>query len=438
MLKFKCNILREVKTVQDRLNIEREKINDIDRKIARLFSQRMECSANIAKIKSSSGLPIYDKKRESEVIEKESELVSPQLVGYYKKVLSCLMSVSKAYQSDILKDSHTVCVTTQLGAYDIKIKRSGISEVGKFFDLDRKVLVVTDSGVPSEYAEAVASQCKQPTVITIPQGEKSKSIETFCDLEKAMLDNDFSRNDCVVAVGGGVVGDVCAFAASAYMRGIDFYNVPTTLLSQVDSSVGGKSAVNFGAVKNSVGAFKQPNGVLIDPNLLSSLDKRQISNGLAECIKTALICDSELLDIIENDESLEQLDKIILRCVQAKKAIVEQDEQESGLRRALNFGHTTGHAIEVESGLLHGESVALGMLPMVSPSIRQRLIPLYERLALPIKYEIGESFSKSVSHDKKADSGKITAVTVNEIGTFTFTEMTVNEIEQRAREVLSK
>lgn len=424
--------------VKSELEFEREKIDAIDKETARLFSERMSCAENIARLKSESGLPVYDEKRESEMLKRESSFVEPKLEKHYRKLLTCIMSVSKDYQKELNKSEDTVFVSASLGAYEIKIKPSGINEIGEFFDLDRKVLVVTDSGVPSEYAKAVASQCAEATVLTLPQGESAKDIESFSEAERVMLEKGFDRGDCVVAVGGGVVGDLAGLAASAYMRGIDFYNVPTTLLSQVDSSVGGKTAINFGGVKNAIGAFKQPSGVLTDISLLSSLDRRQISNGLAEVIKMALTSDGELFNIIESGDPTDSLDLIVRRSIEIKKSVVEKDERESGLRKMLNFGHTIGHAIESESGLLHGECVALGMLPMVSDRIRQRLIPLYERLGLPTKYDIGEKFKYLVSHDKKSSGETITAVKVNRIGEYEFCPMTADELERKAREVLSK
>ena len=183
--------------------------------------------------------------------------------------------------------------------YDIRIERGIIKNAGQYLHLNRRVLIVTDSGVPAQYAASIAAQCKQGVIYTVEQGEASKSLETFGKLLGAMLEHGFSRKDCVVAVGGGVVGDLAGFAASAYMRGIDFYNVPTTLLSQIDSSIGGKTAINFGGVKNIVGAFYQPRAVLIDPDLLHTLPQRQISNGLAEAVKMALTSDKELFDIFE-------------------------------------------------------------------------------------------------------------------------------------------
>ena len=184
--------------------------------------------------------------------------------------------------------------------YDIVVERGILSKAGEHINLNRRVLVVTDSGVPSVYAETVAEQCTNPVICTVEQGEASKSLEIFGRLLSTMLENDFSRKDCVVAVGGGVVGDLSGFVASAYMRGVDFYNIPTTLLSQIDSSIGGKTAINFGGIKNIVGAFYQPKKVLIDPELLITLPGRQISNGLAEAVKMALTSDKELFDIFES------------------------------------------------------------------------------------------------------------------------------------------
>ena len=158
-------------------------------------------------------------------------------------------------------------------SYDILVMRGALSYVGKYFKLDRKVLILTDSGVPREYAQAVLDASKCGYIYTIPEGEASKSFENYKNILSFMAENSFTRTDCVVSVGGGVVGDLGGFVASTYMRGIDFYNVPTTLLSQLDSSIGGKVAIDLGIIKNIVGAFYQPKMVLIDPDTLKTLDK---------------------------------------------------------------------------------------------------------------------------------------------------------------------
>ena len=306
-------------------------------------------------------------------------------------------------------------------SYDIVVEKGIIERAGEHLNLQRRVLIVTDSGVPEIYARTVAKQCKEPIILTVKSGESSKSLEVFGELLQKMLDNGFSRKDCIVAVGGGVVGDLSGFAASAYMRGIDFYNIPTTLLSQIDSSIGGKTAINFGNVKNIVGAFYQPKKVLIDSNLLKTLPKRHISAGIAEAIKMSLTSDKALFEFFEkNDLSEDSYEKIITEAVKIKKTVVEKDEKESGLRKILNFGHTLGHGIEADGGLselYHGECVALGMLPVCSDAVRERLIPILKKASLPTEYKKNiDSALTYIVHDKKATCDGIDTVIVNEIG----------------------
>ena len=323
------------------------------------------------------------------------------------------------------------------GGYPIYMERGIIERAGEILSLNRKVLIVTDSGVPADYATRVAAQCKEAHIATVPEGEGSKSLSTLEVLLSVMLQNNFARTDCVVAVGGGVVGDLAGFAASVFMRGIDFYNIPTTVLSQVDSSIGGKVAVNFGGVKNIVGAFYQPKAVLIDPDVLSTLPKRQIANGLAEAVKMALTSDAELFEIFERGEALQKIDTVIERSLRIKKSVVEQDEKESGLRRILNFGHTLGHGIEAasEGTLYHGECVALGMIPMCAPDVRARLIAVLQSLELPTQIEGDlEKILKFTAHDKKCEGSAINAVFVDKIGFYRIEKMPLSNWQQHVRE----
>ena len=179
-------------------------------------------------------------------------------------------------------------VKTSTGGYEIFLERGILSKVSNLLNLNRRVLIVTDSGVPEVYAKTVAQQSKTAFIVTVPQGEKSKNFENYKMLLSEMVSKGFTRTDCVVAVGGGVVGDLAGFVAASFMRGVDFYNIPTTVLSQVDSSIGGKVAIDFDGYKNIVGAFYPPKAVVIDGDTLKTLDKRQISNGLAESVKMAL------------------------------------------------------------------------------------------------------------------------------------------------------
>lgn len=325
-------------------------------------------------------------------------------------------------------------------SYDIIVERGVLAKAGEKLNLNRRVLVVTDSGVPEIYAKTIALQCKTPVICTVESGEASKSIETFAKLLNVMLENGFSRKDCVVAVGGGVVGDLSGFAASAYMRGVDFYNIPTTLLSQIDSSIGGKTAINFGGVKNIVGAFYQPQKVLVDPELLKTLPDRQISNGLAEAIKMALTSDSELFDIFENRDIEENIDEIIIRSLNIKKDVVEQDEKESGIRKILNFGHTVGHGIESSSDmkeLYHGECVALGLIPMCSEKIRPRVVNVLEKCNL---YNLigfdWDKISQAAFHDKKADGDTVDVTVVNDIGTYEIKTLKFSQVIDMAKSSL--
>lgn len=325
-------------------------------------------------------------------------------------------------------------------SYDIIIERGILEKAKEHINLDRRVLIVTDNGVPESYAKTVARQCAECVVFTVKAGETSKSLEMFGQILQTLLEHGFSRKDCVVAVGGGVVGDLSGFAASAYMRGIDFYNIPTTLLSQIDSSIGGKTAINLGGVKNTAGAFYQPKKVLIDPDLLKTLPERQIANGLAEAIKMSLTSDKELFEVFENENIESHLDEIIIRSLNIKKYVVEQDEKETGLRRILNFGHTVGHGIESSEGmegLYHGECVALGMLPMCGEKIRERVVKVLKKCNLyrELKYDWNK-IAKAAFHDKKADGDSISIVTVNEAGSFEIKTVKSQEVIEMAKSVL--
>ncbi len=309
-------------------------------------------------------------------------------------------------------------VKTTSDGYNIYLESGALKRAGEYFNLNRKVLIVTDSGVPRKYADSVASQCKSAIIFTFSEGEASKNFDTYKEILSQLVSGGFTRTDCIVAVGGGVTGDMAGFAAATFMRGIDFYNIPTTVLSQVDSSVGGKTAIDFGGFKNIVGAFHQPKGVIIDSETLKTLPDRQISNGLAESVKMALTHDCELFSMFESDDF--DIETVIERSIKIKRSVVEADEKESGLRKVLNFGHTVGHAIESNTpSLYHGECVALGMLPMCSRTVRDRLIKVLSKLSLPTTIECDTNkIIDTMGHDKKVAGDEISIVTVENIGEF--------------------
>lgn len=326
-------------------------------------------------------------------------------------------------------------VKTQFSSYDIVFNRGALKKANEYLSLNRNVLIVTDDGVPSDYSKTVASLCKKAVIITLKQGEKSKNFDNYKYLLEVLVENGFTRTDCVVAVGGGVVGDLSGFVASSYMRGIDFYNIPTTVLSQVDSAVGGKTAIDFAGVKNIVGAFYPPKGVIIDADTLITLPKRHISNGLAESVKMSLTCDGELFNTFER--GYDSIDAVIERSVLIKRNIVEKDERESGLRRVLNFGHTLAHAIESVSGMdkyLHGECVAMGMLPMCSKSVRERLEKVLLKLDLPTEIPVNYEDIKNVCRlDKKMSGDNISVVTVENVGSYKIKEMSFDDFLKEVR-----
>jgi len=323
-------------------------------------------------------------------------------------------------------------VKTESGSYDITLKRNAINEVGNILDVKGKALIVTDSGVPEEYSKIVSSQIKNSVIYTFPQGEQSKNFETYSALLKTLAENNFDRNDCVIAVGGGVTGDMAGFTAATYMRGIKFYNIPTTLLSQVDSSIGGKTAIDFLGYKNLVGAFYQPNAVIIDPDVLKTLPKRHFNNGLCESIKMAATSDSGLFKLLEENNAEDIIDTVIEKSLLIKKQVVEEDEKETGLRKVLNFGHTIGHAIETVTGLeelYHGECVALGMMFMASGKAKERIKNILSKNNLPTETDFNvEAVYEALHHDKKSAGTGVNVVRVKNIGEFEFEFLEYNEI----------
>ena len=312
-------------------------------------------------------------------------------------------------------------------AYDIRIGRGLLAEAGRLLDLRRKVLVVTDSGVPEDYARTILRQCREGSLLTIPQGEGAKTPETLLSILDELLRLGFTRSDAVVAVGGGVVGDIAGFAAAVYQRGIEYYNVPTTLLSQVDSSVGGKTAVNFRGVKNIVGAFHNPSAVLIDPDTLLTLDSRLFAEGVAEVVKMAATSDAGLFSLLEQTPDLGPvLPEVIASALRIKIDVVAKDPQEKGLRAVLNFGHTIGHAIEAASAkspapFYHGEAVAAGMMYTSAGEARSRIARLLDKFGLPTSDPFGADELLSYAlKDKKRSGAAVKLVLVDKPGEFRF------------------
>ena len=404
------------------LNEYRAELDGIDAQMAVLFEKRMVVVGRVAEYKKQKGISVTDTKRESEMLNRNSQYVSECNRAYYRDFLKAVTDNSKRLQFS-KNGSLTVNGTP------VYIERGAITKLKKYINTDRRAFIVADSGIPRDYTDTVAAQFDSSFVFTFESGEKSKNTDTYLAIIKSLVDNSFTRSDVIVAVGGGVVGDVAGFAAATFMRGIAFVNIPTTLLSQVDSSIGGKNGVDFNSYKNQIGTFYRPEAVITDPDVLKTLSPRQFACGMAECIKIALTSDAALFCDLENGSI--SVDDIIRRCVSLKIKIVEADEKENGVRKMLNFGHTVGHAVESlqgENGLLHGECVALGMLPMCSPEIRPRVKSVLEKYGLPASADIKCGISDALCHDKKLADNSVCTVRVDTIGEYYFKNSDAQEI----------
>ena len=294
----------------------------------------------------------------------------------------------------------------------------------------KKAAVITDTNVEPLYYSTLEAQLTaagaKPFKIVVEAGEGSKSISTFERVCNEILENDFSRSDCVIALGGGVVGDLSGFVASTILRGVALVQIPTTLLSQVDSSVGGKTAVNLAAGKNLVGTFYQPSIVIIDMDTLSTLPEREVACGMAEIIKYAAIRDKSMGEkLLGGDYDMAD---IVARCCEIKAEIVVNDERDTGERMLLNFGHTIGHAVENYYGygtLSHGAAVAIGMCIMTEYAEKmgytkegtlETIKALNKKYNLPTECENRSELAGAASHDKKRTGDSISIVLVREMG----------------------
>ncbi len=317
--------------------------------------------------------------------------------------------------------------------YDVLIESGLIKKCGSYIKEvlhSDKVVIVTDDKVADLYLEDVKTTLMQNgiffSVYIFKNGEVSKNAETYLDLLQFLAQNHINRKDSIIALGGGVVGDLAGFAAATYLRGIGFIQIPTTLLACVDSSVGGKTAIDLPAGKNLVGAFYQPSLVVCDPDALSTLDEQNFKGGMAEVIKYGIICDKTFFEALaENQISLAE---IIQRCVEIKRDIVQADEFDVGSRQLLNFGHTLGHGIEASCNfqLIHGLAVAIGMMKIAEISYRNglcdaetvtQIATIYDKYGLPKETDVPlNQIKDKILNDKKIMAKNITLVVPNAIG----------------------
>ena len=334
--------------------------------------------------------------------------------------------------------------------YDIFIERGIIDQCGEYakkLSKAEKVTVISDSNVAPIYSNRIVKSLENSgfavKLHTFTAGEESKHLGTIAEMYNTLAEFRMTRKDLIVALGGGVTGDMAGFAAASYLRGIDFIQIPTSLLSQVDSSVGGKTGVDLPQGKNLVGAFHQPVAVLIDPDTLLTLPDDYICDGMAEVIKYGCIKDAEFFDFLAKGTALQNIEDVIEICVSIKRDVVSRDERESGERMLLNFGHTLGHSIEKIynfNGISHGMAVAIGMVLITKASEQAGITPqgTAEKIAsICIKYGLPVSdkasfkaMAEAAKGDKKTAGKCINLVLLNSIGDSFIKKISLDELEK--------
>ena len=338
-------------------------------------------------------------------------------------------------------------VPVKLGArsYRILVGAGLLSQAGPEIwrlGVGRKVALITDAGIQALHGDVVTRSLTEAgfdvATVLLPEGERAKTLEVAGQTWDRLLEKGLDRTSTVVALGGGAVGDLSGFVAATYMRGVNFVQVPTTLLAQVDASTGGKTAIDHPLAKNLIGAFYQPRLVLADTDALQTLPEREFRSGLAEIVKHGVVLDAAYFDEVERDAAAlmkrepATLERIIAGSCRLKASVVERDEHEAELRHVLNYGHTIGHAIEAVTGytrFVHGEAVSLGMaaeagiaerLALAAPETRARQLHLLEAVGLPVR-GVGappERVVEAIARDKKAKDGHVPFVLAPEIGGF--------------------
>lgn len=332
--------------------------------------------------------------------------------------------------------------------YNVHIGSGFLDNVGEMMASIKRpcrAVIVSDDNVYSLYGEKVKSSLEKSgfTVFeyTVPHGENSKSVENFINIQEYCAENNITRTDLFVALGGGVVGDLTGFVASTYLRGVDFVQIPTTVLSMVDSSVGGKTAINLNAGKNLCGAFHQPIAVFADCETLGTLPDEIFNEGCAEIIKYGMILDGEFLSFLKDNDIKENVEYVIKRCVEIKRDIVNRDEFEKGERKLLNFGHTLGHAIEKCSNLTisHGNAVAIGMviatkgafeLGLSYDDYSDVLLPILKKNKLPTTCNFSaDELYKVTLTDKKRSRDVISLIVPEEYGLCKIHKISVEQLK---------
>ena len=431
------------------LNNLRKVIDQIDEQILDLIKSRIDVVVEIGEIKKENNSEIVDEKREGEIygrlVKKAAEKgIKPSVV---KKVWKALIEIS--YEVEGGKNGNVEV----FNKYQVYIGSGLLSSLEEIIDLKKfsKAIVITDDKIPPHFLSGFEK-------IAVSSGEENKTIETIKEIWEHLLKLGADRKTLVINLGGGVIGDMGGFAASTYMRGIKFIQIPTTLLSAVDASVGGKVGIDFAGIKNLIGSFNQPIGVIIDIDTFDTLPDREFVSGFGEIIKHGVIADSEYFDVVISKKPREfsktELTEIIKRSCEIKSEVISSDEKESGDRKKLNFGHTIGHAIEsfslmTDKPLLHGEAVGLGMIAeakissLLGLTAEDNVIKIkqvLENASLPVNYKTTDTQAliNLISKDKKAEGGKVNWTLIKAIGEAVINQDVDTETVKQALQFISE
>jgi 3-dehydroquinate synthase len=316
--------------------------------------------------------------------------------------------------------------------YDIIIEKGLISHIDKYLDVEKHYVIISDDQIPESIVDTVRKQLNNHIFVDFPAGEQSKSLKEYSRIINLLIDAYVTKNSTIIALGGGVTGDLAGYIAATLYRGIDFVQIPTTLLSQIDSSVGGKVAVNSDNVKNAIGTVYPPRIVLIDSKTLNTLSDKQYNSGIAEMLKYGLIGSREIYQKVRNFQVKENIDDLIYKSLEIKKHYVEIDEFDQKERHILNFGHTYGHAYEAYydyDKYLHGEAVALGMIKVINKDLLPELKNVLELYNLPTSDPVNDSLLIDyIKRDKKTKTDTINMVFVDKIGEAYIKEVKINEL----------
>lgn len=335
-------------------------------------------------------------------------------------------------------------VKTSSNTYKIFVGRGLLDDIKAYLPtsfLSRRILIITDQTVEKLYLKKLTSQLDNCFSYAVPSGEDSKCfryVELICNF---LAENGFTRKDCVIALGGGVVGDLAGFVSSIYMRGIPYVQVPTTLLAGIDSSVGGKTAVNLAYGKNLAGRIYPPQAVVFDLDTLNTLPENYVRDGIGEGLKYALLEGEELFEKMENGIENEKLEGFVDACIGVKKRIVEQDENEASIRKLLNLGHTVGHSIERESELTitHGVCVSIGLRVVVNACFKngylkeetyKRIVRLLDKYCVPDNLYPIADLIENIKVDKKTDGGNVDFISVHDIGDCRITSLPIDGLKE--------